>query len=460
MNRYIVLFQQLIQDRNWKLIKEELNELDPFQVAQIIPELSKSDRILLFRLLSRESAKETFQHLSHDEQESIIEGLANNQGRLTGLLNDLDPDNRTAFFEELPGRVSQRLMQIMSKEEREITIELLGYPKESIGRLMTPEYVAIKPYFTVSQTLEHIRRFGHDSETLDVIYIVDEKWHLLDDVSLKEIILASPNQVVAEISKSLLVSLNAYDDQEVAVKVFADHDRVVLPVTDTAGTLVGIVTVDDVLDVQEQESTEDFQKFGGTEGLDLSYTKTPLLEMLKKRAGWLVLLFFGEMMTASAMGYYDDEIARAVVLALFVPLIISSGGNSGSQAASLVIRSLALGEITLRNWWYVMRKELFLGLLLGAILGVIGFVRIAIWQKTGLYDYGEYWFWVAMSVSVSLVFIVLWGTFSGSMIPLLLKKIRLDPATASAPFVATLVDVTGLVIYFSIAAMFLSGKLL
>ncbi len=460
MNDNIILFQEHIENKNWKLIKEKLIELAPFQVAQIISELSKADQIILFRLLSREAAKEVFQLLSYDEQESIINGLASNPGKLTGLLNDLDPDDRTAFFEELPGKVSQRLMQIMSKEERDITIQLLGYPKDSIGRLMTPEYVAVKPYFTVSQTLEHIRRFGHDSETLNVIYIVDDNWKLLDDVRIKEILLAAPEKEISEIGKGMLVSLNTDDDQEIAVKAFSDHDRVALPVTDTTGTLVGIVTVDDVLDVQERESTEDFQKFGGTEGLDLSYTKTPLFEMLKKRAGWLIILFIGEMLTASAMGYFDEEIARAVVLALFVPLIISSGGNSGSQAASLVIRSLALGEVSLRDWWYVMRKELFLGLLLGAILGFIGFIRIFIWQETGLYDYGEYWLWIGLSVSVSLVFVVLWGTFSGSMIPLLLKKIRLDPAAASAPFVATLVDVTGLIIYFSIAAIFLSGRLL
>jgi magnesium transporter len=272
--------------------------------------------------------------------------------------------------------------------------------------------------------------------------------------------LASPEQKISEIINDKFVALNAYDDQEVAVKVFQDQDRVALPVVDTSGTLLGIVTVDDVMDVAEEGSTGDFQKFGGTEGLDVSYTKTSLFDLVKKRAGWLIILFLGEMLTASAMGYFDEEIAKAVVLALFVPLIISSGGNSGSQAASLIIRALALGELKLRDWWYVMRKEIFSGLLLGAILGVIALVRIAVWQKTGLYDYGEFWLWVAASVSVSLVFVVLWGTLSGSLIPLLLKRLGFDPATASAPFVATLVDVTGLVMYFIIAALFLTGKLL
>jgi magnesium transporter len=351
-------------------------------------------------------------------------------------------------------------MQMLSTDEREIAIRLLGYPKESIGRLMTPEYVAVKPHFTVQQALEHIRKFGRDSETLNVIYIVDNNWKLIDDIRIKEIILASPEQTIADISDTRFVSLHAYDDREVAVKVFLDNDRVALPVTDTDGTLLGIITVDDVMDVLEEETTEDFQKFGGTEGLDMSYTKTSLPEMVKKRAVWLVILFLGEMLTASAMGYFEAEIEKAVVLALFVPLIISSGGNSGSQAASLIIRALALGELTLKNWWYVMRKEIFSGLFLGLMLAVIGFVRIILWQEMGLYDYGEFWIWVGASVSAALIFVVMWGTLTGAMIPLILKKIGLDPATASAPFVATLVDVTGLIIYFSIAALLLTGKLL
>ncbi len=460
MNEIEIRFQQLIEERSWKAVKQELGQHEPILIAQIIGDLSKSDQIILFRLLPRKLAKEAFQLLSHDEQEDIIEGLAANVDRLAGLLNDLDPDDRTALFEELPGAVSQRLIQMLSKEERDIATQLLGFPKDSIGRLMTPEYVAVKPYFTIQQALEHIRRYGRDSETLNVIYIVDNDWKLIDDIRIKEIILASPLQTIAEISDNRFTALHAYDDQEVAVKVFADHDRVALPVTDTDGTLLGIVTVDDVLDVQEQESTEDFQKFGGTEGLDLSYTKTPLIEMVRKRAGWLIILFISEMLTASAMGYFDVEISKAVVLALFVPLIISSGGNSGSQAASLIIRSLALNELKLRNWWYVMRKEILSGLLLGGILGIIGFTRILVWQEAGLYDYGEYWPWVAASVSLSLVLIVLWGTLSGSMIPFVLKRVGLDPATASAPFVATLVDVTGLIIYFTIAATLLTGKLL
>ena len=460
MNEIKIFFNQLIEERSWKVLKQELNSLESFQIAELIETLPKQEQILLFRILSRESAKEIFSHLSHDEQADIIEGIASNVTQLSDLLNDLDPDDRTAFFEELPGEVSQRLMQMLSVEERQIATRLLGYPKDTIGRLMTPEYVAVKPYFTVQQALEHIRKFGHNSETLNVVYIVDDNWKLIDDIRIRAIILASPEQTIAEISDTRFVSLNAYDDQETAIKVFRDNDRVALPVTDTDGMLLGIVTFDDVMDVSEEEATEDFQKFGGTEELDLTYTKTPLLEMVKKRSFWLVILFLGEMLTASAMAHFEEEIAKAVVLALFVPLIISSGGNSGSQAASLIIRSLALGELKLKNWWYVMRKEIFSGLMLGSILGIIGFIRILVWQKAGFYDYGDYWAWIGASVGLSLICVVLWGTLSGSMIPIILKKFKIDPATASAPFVATLVDVTGLVIFFSVAAILLGGKLL
>ncbi len=341
MNEIKMRFQFLIEEKDWKALKEKLNNLNPHQIAEAISDLSSTDQLIMFCLLPRETAKETFQRLSHDEQEDIIEGLAAYSDLITSLLNDLDPDDRTAFFEELPGQVSQRLIQMLSDEEREIAVKLLGYPEDSIGRLMMPEYVAVKPHFTIAEALEHIRKFGHDSETLDVIYMVDNHWKLIDDIRIKKILLASPDQKIADLIDNRFVALNAFDDQELAVKEFRDHDKVALPVVDTAGILVGIVTFDDIMDIAQEESTEDFQKFGGIEELDISYTKTSLMEMVKKRAGWLIILFVGEMLTASAMGYFEDQIAQAVVLALFVPLIISSGGNSGSQAASLIIRSLA-----------------------------------------------------------------------------------------------------------------------
>ena len=272
--------------------------------------------------------------------------------------------------------------------------------------------------------------------------------------------MAEEDNTISKIMDNEFAALLTTQSCEEAIEVFQKYDRAALPVITSAGILVGIVTSDDILDQVEKRDTEDIQKFGGLEALDLPYMSTGIFEMVKKRAGWLIILFVSEMLTASAMSYFDNEISKAVVLALFLPLIISSGGNSGSQAATLIIRALAIQELKIKDWWYVMRREILSGLMLGCILAIVGFIRIFIWQKTGLYDYGKYWLQVAFAVSTSLVFIVLWGTLSGSMIPIILKKFKLDPATSSAPFVATLVDVTGLVIYFTIAAIFLSGKLL
>jgi magnesium transporter len=319
--------------------------------------------------------------------------------------------------------------------------------------------VSVHKEWTLRHVLDHVRAHGRDSETLNVIYVVNGNNRLIDDLRIREILLAPLHAVVSDLCDNRFVSLNASDDKKEAVKVFRQYDRTVLPVIDSHGRLVGIVTLDDVLDVAEEEATREIQKFGGLEALDEPYMSTPLLEMIRKRATWLVILFVGEMLTATAMGYFEHEISRAVVLALFVPLIISSGGNSGSQAATLIIRALALGEVKLRDWWRVMRREILSGLLLGLILGTIGFVRIALWSAFSSL-YGEHWMLVGLTVSCSLLGIVLWGTITGSMLPFILKWLGMDPATSSAPFVATLVDVTGLIIYFSVALVILHGTLL
>jgi magnesium transporter len=282
---------------------------------------------------------------------------------------------------------------------------------------------------------------------------------LLDDIKVRDFLLAPLDRKVSELMDKQYVSLNAKDDQELAIDIFKQTDRVALPVTDFNGLLLGIITIDDVVDVIEEEDTEDIQKFGGTEALEEPYLKVSFREMISKRAGWLIILFLGEMLTDSAMGYFTNELNRAVILALFIPLIISSGGNSGSQAATLVIRAMALGEITIEQWWMIMRREILSGLVLGTILGIIGFLRIAAWTLfTDIY--GPHWVMIAFTVSFSLVGVVLFGTLSGSMLPLLLRRLGIDPAVSSAPFIATLVDVTGLVIYFSLAYFFLKGLLL
>jgi magnesium transporter len=363
------------------------------------------------------------------------------------------------LLEELPAEVTKELLSILPADEREIAASLLGYPENSVGRLMTPEYIAVRPEWTVRYVLDYIRERGADSETLSNIYVVDDAGILIDDLRIRVFLLAPLHESVSELMDRRFVSLKATEDQETAVAVFRREDRTALPVTDTTGALIGIVTIDDVLDVAEQAATEDIQKIGGMEALDEPYMQIAFARMVRKRAGWLVVLFLGEMLTATAMGYFEDEIRRAVVLALFVPLIISSGGNSGAQAATLVIRALSLGEVGVRDWWRVMRREIRSGLALGSILGVIGFLRIAVWTSfTNIY--GPHWPLIACTVALTLVGIVLWGTLAGSMLPLLLRRLGFDPAASSAPFVATLVDVTGVIIYFSIAAMLLKGALL
>lgn len=325
---------------------------------------------------------------------------------------------------------------------------------------MTPHYIQTKAEKTVSEVLSFIKKEGKKAETLNFVYVVDNENKLIDDLRIGQLLLADSNTKISELMDRHVLAITSTTSVEDAVEIFDKYDRSALPIITESGVLVGIVTFDDILDRVQEQTTEEIQKFGGTKGLEMSYTESTLFDLVKKRASWLVILFFGEMLTASAMGIFEGEIEKAVVLALFVPLIISSGGNSGSQAASLIIRAMALKELKLRDWWYVMKKELLSGVLLGAILGSIGFLRILVWQKVGFYNYGEFWLEVALSVSVSLVFIVLWGTLSGSLIPFILKSFKMDPATASAPFVATLVDVTGIIIFFSIAAFFLAGKLL
>jgi magnesium transporter len=324
---------------------------------------------------------------------------------------------------------------------------------------MTPEYIAVSRDWTVAQVLDYVREHGKEIHDLEFIYVVDEKGKLIDDIQIREFLVSPVDAHVFTLMDEAFVRLTPTDDKKEAVKLFKQYDRTALPVVNSEGYLLGIVTIDDVLDVVEEMNTQDIQKFGGVEALDYPYIKTPLLAMAKKRAGWLVILFLGEMLTATAMGYFEVEIARAVVLALFVPLIISSGGNSGSQAATLIIRAMALHEITLKDWWRVMRREFFSGLILGSVLGAIGFLRIATWTIfTNLY--GPHWLLVAITVGMSLIGVVVWGTLSGSMLPFVLRRFGFDPASSSAPFVATLVDVTGLVIYFTCAGIVLGGTLL
>ncbi len=448
---------ELIEARRFDAVKALMHERNAPDLAEAIDRLPDQPEALAFRLLHKETAWQVFEYLSFEAQEHLLHTLSDADA--AALLEEMAADDRTALFEELPGKVTRRLLNLLSPAERRMAVQLLGYPEDSIGRLMTPDYVRVKPGWTVAQSLGHIRVFGRDSETLNVLYVTDVSGVLIDEIRIRQLLTVEPETTIAELMDHEFVALNVLDDESEAVEAFRRHDRTALPVVDGAGVLVGIVTVDDVLDVQEREATEDIQMLGAVQALEDPYLQVPIWTMVRKRAIWLVILLFGGMLTAEAMTYYEDELSQAVVLAIFLPLIIASGGNSGSQAATLITRALALGEVRLRDWWRVMRRELVSGLLLGAILGSLGFARITLWAIA--FDaYGPHWLLVALTVGVSLSGVVVWGSLSGSLLPLLLKRLGADPATSSAPFIATLVDVTGIIIFFSIAMVFLSGTLL
>ncbi len=446
-----------IHTHNFVAMRDAVGDLPPSDVAALIEELAGQNEVVLFRVLPRKLAAETFAYMSSDRQETLLRAMS--QEEVAAILNEMAPDDRTTLLEELPGAATKQLLTLLSPKERAVATTLLGYPEKSVGRLMTPDYLAIHSEWTVARALDYVRKYGHDSETLNILYVIDDRGFLLDDIRMRRFLLAPLDTPVSELMDDRVASLKATDDQEAAVMLLRQTDLTALPVTDSDGMLIGIVTVDDVLDVAEIEATEDIQKIGGSEALDEPYLAISFNRMVRKRAGWLVILFLSEMLTATAMSFFEIQIQRAVVLALFIPLIISSGGNSGSQAATLVIRAMALGEVKLTDWWRVMKREFLSGLALGSVLGAIGFLRITIWSMFSAI-YGPYWYLVAVTIAFALVGIVLWGTLAGSMLPILLRRLGFDPATSSAPFVATLVDVTGLIIYFSVAIVVLRGTLL
>ncbi len=450
--------RELIEQRNFSALQRIFSDWLPVDLAELISDLPENEQAILFRLLQKDVATETFEYLEFDSQQNLLTALT--QKDVTHILNSMSADDRTALLEELPGTVAQELLKLLSFKEFKIAKTLLAYAEGSVGRLMSPDYLSIKKDWDINQVLDYIRTYGHESETLNVIYVVDDHGKLKGELLARELLLSMPDKKVSEvISEDKLITLTASQDQMDALEAFKRYDTVALPVVDSNGYLIGVVTVDDMLDVAEEEETEDIQKFGGIEALEEPYMDLPIPQLIKKRAVWLVILFIGEMLTASAMAFFQEELAKAIILATFIPLIMSSGGNSGSQAASLIIRSLSLGEITIRDWWKVMRREILSGLALGCILGVIGMFRVIIWAMV----FGHFttqWLYIALTIGISLLGIVMFGTLTGSMLPLLLKRLGLDPAVSSAPFVATLVDVTGIVIYFSVASLLLGGILL
>jgi magnesium transporter len=447
----------LIEDNNKELLREKLETWLPGELTELCREVSHHEQAIIFNELDREQSYQTFELMDLNMQILLMDELRSRQIQL--ILNDMSPDNRTALLEELDTERLNKLLKLLTQKERRVALSLLGYPEDSIGRLMTPDYVAVNRDWTIEEVIRYIRKTGENSETLNMVYIVDDQGYLIDDLRVSDILLADDAVVVSEILDGKYQSLLVTDDEEVAVKAFGKTNRVALPVTDAGGLLLGIITVDDVLQLAKEEDTEDIQKIGAVEALEEPYMDVSAMQMLRKRAPWLVILFIGEMITASAMSFFETEIAKAVVLALFIPLIVSSGGNSGSQASTLIIRALALGEVTIRDWWRIMRREIITGTFLGIILGIIGFARVGTWNYfTNIY--GVHWALIGLTIGFSVAGVVLWGSVMGSMMPLILKRLGFDPATSSAPFIATMVDVTGLIIYFSLASLLLTGTLL
>lgn len=449
---------ELIQKKEWVAIKEALEDVPAVDISEILEELEPEIAVVIFRLLKKSKAADVFSYLSSAKGVELLEVFSRQQ--LSDVMNNLEPDERVALMEELPGDLTQKVLNSMAQDDIAQVQRLLGYPAESVGRLMTTNYVRIKSDWTVNKGFEHIRKYGRNAETVNVIYVVDEDEKLIDDLRLNQFILAEPDTLISDIMDESFEALSAFDDQEEAVRMLSKYDRVALPVVDSGGILVGIVTVDDVLDVAEEETTEDMQLMAGMSALDKSYSETGINDMVVKRVGWLILLFLGQMFTVTAMAGYEDTLAAAAVLALFIPMIISSGGNSGSQAATLIIRSLSTDDLKLNDWFSVLKREMLSGLFLGSILGIMGTIVISFWMVIRGEPFSYKIFMQALTVGTSLVGVVLFGNISGSMLPFIMSKFGLDPAVTSAPFVATLVDVTGIIIYFSLAVFLLKGVVL
>jgi len=436
--------QQVIAERDLWRLRRLVNALDPVHLSALMSELPAEDDVVVFRLLSPSLATRTFEVLPHERQEGLIHALAEKRERLADLLNDLSPDDRTDLLEELPGPLAQRLIQLLSPAERDVATMLLGYPEDSIGRLMTTDYIAVTPDLSVADTLAYIRRHGHDSETLNVIYVIDARGRLVDDLRIREVLLAEPDSLISDIVDGHYVVLKASDDQEKAIQVFRDYDRFALPVTDHEGILIGIVTADDILDVAQEEATEDFHKFGSLQHGVYNPLKVSSVFLFRKRVLWLLILVFMNLFSGAAIAAYESTIQSMVALLFFLPMLIATGGNAGSQSATLMVRALATGDVLVSDWLLMLGKETLVALLLGGVLGL----SVALVAQIHTPD-------LVLVVTLSMFSVVIVGSLVGLILPFLFTRAGLDPATACAPLITSVADISGVVIYFAIATWYL-----
>lgn len=433
-----------LKNRKWRLLKAEIEKFESVKLVEIMEELELNDKLIIIRLLNNNQKSDVFKQLTHDNQLEIINGLAENTKRLSLFLNNIEPDDRTAFLEDLPKEVAQIFINLLSPDQKAIANRLLGYPKDSIGRLMTTEFIAIHANLTVKEAFDHLREFGQNSETLNVIYIIDEHFKLIDDITIKELILAEENEIVSDLIDRQFVYLNANDDQESAIQVFKDYDRLALPVIGESGKLLGIVTFDDVMDVAEKESSEDFHKFGAVRKSIANPLKARVFELYKNRVFWLMALVFMNVFSGAALASFEDIIEQFVGLVFFLPLLIDSGGNAGSQTATLMVRSLAMGDVKMADWGKLIAKELLVSLLLGVTMAA-GVSLVASFRAPD----------IIFVVAATMMLTVLVGSVVGLILPFIFTRLKLDPAAASAPLITTIADISGVVIYFSIASWYL-----
>lgn len=431
--------RELIEKRDWKTLKSVLSEWPPQDIAELFNTL-REEAVLIFRLIPRKKVSEVFAEIDPALQEHILHHIADKEIR--SLIEELPPDDRTALFEDLPGYLTQRILNLLPVGERKEALQLLGYPEDSVGRLMTPDYIAVKKEWPIERALQHIRQYGRDAETIDIIFVVDTHWKLLDAIPIRRFIIAGPHQTVAEIMDNKFIAINATEDQEMAYRLIKKYNVNVLPVTDGDGTLLGIVTVDDILDVSEEETTEDFQKISAIEPVEESYATVSSLRLYKKRIGWLMILLLTDFFSSSIIAHFEQAIQSVIALAFFIPVLIDSGGNISAQSSTLIIRALATADLSLRNWFSVVKKELFIGLLIGLTLGIVLYIRGFFWRGGPT---------VGMVVGLAMVAITIWSNLLGSLLPIGLTKLKLDPAVISSPLLTTVVDSTGLIIYFTLA---------
>lgn len=442
---------------NPQTVTEVIDQIKAPDAAELINELEVEQAAMTLTLFPLEEAVAIFNEPSCERRYEIIEHL--DSDRATEILKRISSDERTYIIRHLSPENRAKFVPTLLEETQAELRMLLQFPPTTAGGIMSTEFVRLSPDISVSEAINHIRANSRQRLHIYSCYVLDDDGHLVGAVSLRDLVVANPNKAVNDVMRKYPISVHCLDDQEKVTRLLAKYNLLAIPVVDDNKCVLGFVTIDDALDVIMEENTEDVHKFGGMEALDEPYMSSSVFQMVRKRAGWLIILFIGEMFTATAMAYFEDELSKALVLGLFIPLIVSSGGNSGSQATSLIIRSIALNEAKLSDWWRVLLREVGSGLMLGTILGAIGFLRVTLWSMF-LPTYGPQWFFVALTLFFSLIGVVLLGTLAGSMLPFILKRLGFDPAASSAPFVATFVDVTGLVVYFIVASLILKGKLL